>query len=346
LATPHRWDGLPKPANLGTDLLCYDPSLTVEPLIAYGLLERMVEGSGEHNAEVTSGTATLSSKTETIANSNGVHYNNRITGVSISLEAIYEQSTGSEFAQSSFFDVDPYAVGERAGFLASHSAGGSNIPSGEYDVLLSPIAYAELLGAAFIPALSGRNVHAGRSLLANHLGEPVADEQISMYDDPFRQKGLGSTFWDAEGTPTRRVDFVRGGLLESFAYDLRSAYRYGKESTASAIRGGPNGGTAIGHHNFIVDGPRTDVADERAVYVHGVIGAHTANPMSGDFSVEISNAFMMEGGEFGTPIRSAMLAGNVFTLHKEIGGLSREVRQIGSLVLPSIRLPKQRVIGK
>jgi PmbA protein len=346
LATPHRWDGLPKPAHPGTDLLCYDPSLTVDPPIAYGLLEQMVEGSGEHNAEVTSGSATLSSITETIANSNGVHYNNRITGVSISLEAIYEQSTGSEFAQSSFFDVDPYAVGERAGFLASHSAGGSNIPSGEYDVLLSPIAYAELLGAAFIPALSGRNVHAGRSLLANHLGEPVADEQISMYDDPFRQKGLGSKFWDAEGTPTRRIDFVRGGVLESFAYDLRTAYRYGKESTASAIRSGPNGGTAIGHHNIIVDGPRTDVADERAVYVHGVIGAHTANPMSGDFSVEISNAFMMEGGEFGTPIRSAMLAGNVFTLHKEIGGLSKEVRQIGSLVLPSIRLPKQRVIGK
>ncbi len=346
LATPHRWDGLPKPAHPGTDLLCYDPSLTVDPPIAYGLLEQMVEGSGEHNAEVTSGSATLSSITETIANSNGVHYNNRITGVSISLEAIYEQSTGSEFAQSSFFDVDPYAVGERAGFLASHSAGGSNIPSGEYDVLLSPIAYAELLGAAFIPALSGRNVHAGRSLLGNHLGEPVADEQISMYDDPFRQKGLGSKFWDAEGTPTRRIDFVRGGVLESFAYDLRTAYRYGKESTASAIRSGPNGGTAIGHHNIIVDGPRTDVADERAVYVHGVIGAHTANPMSGDFSVEISNAFMMEGGEFGTPIRSAMLAGNVFTLHKEIGGLSREVRQIGSLVLPSIRLPKQRVIGK
>jgi PmbA protein len=346
LATPHRWDGLPKSAHPGTDFPCYDPSLTVDPPTAYGLLERMLEGSAEHKAEVTSGSATLSSITETIANSNGMHYNNRLTGVSISLETICEQSTGSEFAQSCFFDVDPYAVGERAGFLASHSAGGSNIPSGEYDILLSPIAYAELLGAAFIPALSGRNVHAGRSRLANHLGKPVADEKISMHDDPFRYKGLGSTFWDAEGTPTRRIDFVREGVLESFAYDLRTAYRYGKESTASAIRSGSNGGTAIGHHNFIVDGPRTDVADERAVYVHGVIGAHTANPMSGDFSVEISNAFMMEGGEFGTPIRSAMLAGNVFTMHKEIGGLSREVRQIGSLVLPSIRLPKQRVIGK
>jgi len=346
LATPHRWDGLPQPAHPGTDLLCYDPSLTVDPPTACGLLEQMLEGSAEHGAQVTSGSATLLSMTEIIANSNGLHYTNRHTGVSISLDAICEQSTGSEFAQSCFFDVDPYAVGERAGFLASHSAGGSNIPTGEYDILLSPIAYAELLGAAFIPALSGRNVHAGRSRLASHLGEPVTDIPISMYDDPFRQKGLGSTFWDAEGTPTRRIDFVRDGVLASFAYDLRTAYRYGKESTASAIRGGSNGGTAIGHHNFTVDGPRTDVADDRVIYVHGVVGAHTANPMSGDFSVEISNAFMMEGGEYGTPIRTAMLAGNVFTMHKEIGGISTEVRQIGSLVLPSIRVLRQRVIGK
>jgi len=81
-------------------------------------------------------------------------------------------------------------------------------------------------------------VHAGRSHLASQLGEPIIDPQISIYDDPFRQKGLGSTFWDAEGMPTRRVEFVRDGTLSSFAYDLRTAYRYGKESTASAIRSG------------------------------------------------------------------------------------------------------------
>jgi PmbA protein len=346
LATPQQWDGLPRPAALGTDFLCYDPSLTVEPRTACGLLERMLEGSAGHRAEVTSGSATLSSATEVIANSNGLRLTNRHTGVSISLEAICGQSTGSEFAQSCFFDIDPYAVGERAAFLASHSANGGNIPSGEYDILLSPIAYAELLGAAFIPALSGRNVHAKRSRLANNLGEPILDAQISMYDDPFRQKGLGSTFWDAEGMPTRRVDFVRDGVLSSFAYDLRTAYRFGRESTASAIRAGSNGGTAIGHHNFTVDGPRSEVADEHAIYVHSVVGAHTANPMSGDFSVEISNAFIMEGGELATPIRSAMLVGNVFAMHKEIGGISKEIRQIGSLVLPSIKLISQRIIGK
>jgi PmbA protein len=346
LATPQRWDGLPEPLARDHEEICHDPLLTVDPETATGLLGQMLEGASKHPVQVTSGSATLSVSTDIIVNSCGVRYTSRYTGVSISLESIKDQSTGTEFAQSCFMDIDPFAVGERAAFLAFHSSGGQEITSGDYDVLLSPLAYAELLGAAFIPALNGRNVHVGRSLLAKKLGESIMDSRLSMYDDPFRQRGLGSTFWDAEGMPTKRIDFVRDGVLSSFAYDLRTAYRYGKESTASAIRGGASAGTAIGHHNFIIDGPRTGVADERVIYVNGVVGAHTANPMSGDFSVELSNAFWMEDGEFQAPIRSAMLAGNVFAMHKDIGGISDEMRQIGSMVLPSIRLQGQRVIGK
>jgi PmbA protein len=167
-----------------------------------------------------------------------------------------------------------------------------------------------------------------------------------MYDDPLLPRANGSVRWDAEGTPTRRVDFIRDGVLKTFAYDLKTAYRYGKTSTGSAVRGGFGGLPAIGHHNFIVDGKREDVTDERVVYVHNVVGAHTANPMSGEFSVEISNAFWMENGEFQNSIRSAMFSGNVFDLHKDIAGLSRESRAIGSLILPSIKINKQHIIGK
>ena len=158
-------------------------------------------------------------------------------------------------------------------------------------------------------------MHAGRSRLAQSLGKIVADQQINMFDDPLLEKANGSVRWDAEGTPTRRIDFIRDGILETFAYDLKTAYRFRKEEYGSAVRGGFGGLPSIGHHNFIVDGPRNDIADERVVYVHNVVGAHTANPMSGEFSVELSNAFWMEGGEFDEPIRSAMLSGNVFDLH-------------------------------
>jgi PmbA protein len=167
-----------------------------------------------------------------------------------------------------------------------------------------------------------------------------------MYDDPFLPGASGSVSWDAEGMPTRRIDFIRNGVLKAFAYDLKTAYRYGKTSTASAVRGGYGGAPGIGHHNFIVDGERSNVADERVVYVHSVVGAHTANPMSGEFSVELSNAFWMSGGEFEEPIRSGMLSGNVFSMHNEIIGMSHESRPVGSMILPSVKINKQRIIGK
>ena len=347
LATPQSWEGLPGPAPLPGTSLSYDASMKIEPGIARDLLEQMLAGAAEHPADVTAGSASLSSSSVTLANSNGIRYNDRHTGVSLSLEAIYRQSTGYEFDHACCLDeVDPGFVGERATFFARESDDGRDILTGEYPVLLSPIAYAELLGNVFIPALNGRSVHSGRSRLATSLGETITDPHITMFDDPLIPRANGSVRWDAEGTPTRRIDFVQEGILKTFAYDLKTAYRYDKKSTGSAVRGGFGGLPSIGHHNFIIDGKRSKIADERVVYVHNIVGAHTANPMSGDFSVEISNAFWMEGGEFQDPVRSAMFSGNVFDLHKDIGGMSKETRSIGSLILPSIKINKQRIIGK
>lgn len=347
LATPQTWNGLPEPVSLPAAPLSFDPALKCDPGIARDLLRQMLEGAAEHPAEITAGSASLSVSSVMLANSHGIRYEDHHTGVSLSLEAIHRQSTGYEFDYAtSLGDVNPHHVGERAAFFASKSADGKDIPTGDYPVVLSPLAYAELLGNVFIPALNGRSVHAGRSRLAKSLGENIADPRIQMHDDPHLPRASGSTRWDAEGTPTRRIDFIRDGVLQTFAYDLKTAYRYDKKTTGSAVRGGFGGLPAIGHHNFIVDGKREQILDERVIYVHSVVGAHTANPMSGEFSVEISNAFWMENGSFEEPVRSAMMSGNVFDLHKDIAGLSKETRAVGSLILPSIKINKQHLIGK
>ena len=347
LSTPLPWGGLPEPVSLPSSPLSFDPALECNPDIALDLVRQMLEGAAAHPADITGGSASLSVSSVTLANSHGIRYESHHTGVSLSLEAIYRQSTGYEFDHSSYLgDVDPRNVGEKAAFFACKSADGKDIPTGDYPVVLSPIAYAELLGNVFVPALNGRSVHSGRSRLAKSLGESIADPLIQMYDDPLLPRSSGSTRWDAEGTPTRRIDFIRDGVLQNFAYDLRTAYRYDKKSTGSAVRGGFGGLPAIGHHNFIVDGKREEILDERVMYVHSVVGAHTANPMSGEFSVEISNAFWMEDGNFEEPVRSAMMSGNVFDMHKDIAGMSKETRAVGSLILPSIKLNKQRLIGK
>ena len=88
--------------------------------------------------------------------------------------------------------MNPERVGEQATFLASRSAGGKDIPTGEYDVILSPMAYADLLSAIFVPALSGRNVLQGRSKLAGRIGETVTSPVLSLYDDPHGRGPAGA----------------------------------------------------------------------------------------------------------------------------------------------------------
>ena len=208
------------------------------------------------------------------------------------------------------------------------------------------MAYADLLSGIFVPALSGRNVLQGRSKLATKIGETITAPLLSFFDDPHRVGATGSTWFDAEGTPTRRLDFVRDGVLTGFAYDLKTAYRAGLQSTGSAIRGGFAGLPAIGHHNFVVDGKRDVVFDEPAIYVHSVVGAHTANPLSGDFSVEMSNPFWVRDGELAEPVRGAMLTGNFFDLQRQVAALGKESRAVGSYILPPVKINNVRVIGK
>jgi PmbA protein len=346
VATPQEWESLPLPRKLDPRAPTADPALSPNQEIATTLLDDLLEGASVHpEARVTGGGIDLFRGEVSLWNSHGLAYHSPRTRVSISLETILEESTGYEFDSSSFLDVDAKKIGERAAFLAAHGATGGNIKSGKYEIILSPVASAQLIGHVLIPALSGRNVHAGRSFLAGKVGKECTGPEISLFDDPF-VRGLGSTDWDAEGTPAQRIGFVREGVLQGFAYDLKTAYRFHEKSTGSAVRSGSGGSPSIGVHNLILEGRRSDISEERVLYIQDVVGAHTANPLSGDFSVEVSNAYWMSEGEPREPVRHAMYAGNVFDLLRSIVGLGRESRTVGSLILPPIRFHSQQIIGK
>lgn len=347
LADPQAWGGLPGPVHEVKKPLASDPALIVSPDLLTSLITTMVQGTSEFDATITSGSVSLGSGNMTLANSAGLTITEPSTYASLSVEMIQGQSTGFEYDASWQLNrIDPYAIGRTASWFAYAGQNGVELDSGTYPIVLSPDALSQLLDAVLVPALSGRNVHAGRSILAQKIGEQVLGEELQLYDDPLDDRGCANSYWDGEGVPVRRLDLITNGVLNCFAYDLRTAYRYGEETTASAVRAGAAGSPSIGFHNLILEGPVGNVLDDKAIYIRDVVGAHTANPMSGDFSVELSSPFFAQGGELCTPIRSAMLSGNVFDLLRQVQCVSAETKTLGNMILPSVRIADQTLVGK
>ena len=341
------WKGLPDPKKIDLTPQAYDSRIKPEPELIQKLLNQLLEGSEKYPANITSGSVSISISNHTLENNHGLSYHSKATQVNAGIELIAGQSTGYESDAAWNLDsIDPVKIGEDAAFFAAKGQNGIDLKTGQYDIVFSPIAFAQLLEAAVIPAISGRNIHTGRSFFAGKMGEKVAKDTISIIDDPYDPRGLANCAYDGEGMEVQKNAFITEGELTSYAYDLRTAYRYDQKPTASAVRSGQSGAPSIGNHNLTIQTTPESTRDEKALYVHSLIGAHTANPMSGDFSVELSSPFFVQEGNFQEPIHSGMISGNIFNLLHEIEACSHETRTMGSLILPEIRISGVSVIGR
>lgn len=344
------WRSLPLPEKAGRPQQIFDPKLdqtAPEGCIemARGMLQGCLQVKG---ADPVSGSVSCASTIELVVNSHGVANSERATYMHAFMEAISRGSdvaTGSDFHNSRNLVDDLSAVGRAAAEMAKSSVGGEKAESGVHDVILKPLALAELLEYTLIPSLSGDNVQKGRSSLKDRLGELIASEDLRLLDDGLLPAGMGSSGFDGEGTPSQRTPLVENGILKGFLYDSYSAGKADRKSTGNALRSGYSDVPRIGVRNLIFSSDKAYdlLAETRGVLVNSLIGAHTANTISGDFSVEARNSFYLGPGKDPRPIKTMMLAGNVFDLLKDIE-LGTDVRAVGSVLTPSAKL-RMKVVG-
>ncbi|TAN39261.1 MAG: TldD/PmbA family protein [Candidatus Methanoperedens sp.] len=346
------WSGLPekKESPAVRDILDRRlVNIDIESCIEY--TARMIEGAKSvPSVSPTSGNFMSLNSTTLILNSNGVEVKEEGTFVNASIDTATkgaEMSTGSEFDASRMLDIDFYKIGEGAALLASMSQNGVRAGTGDMTVLLEPLAFSDILENTFLPSLNADNVQKGRSALIGKMGSIIADEKLSLIDDGTLSGGLGTASTDDEGTPSRKNELVKNGTLTSFIYDCYTAGKEKRESTGNAVRGSFTSTPSISIRNLIVDYSRSDITSEtrEGVIVNSVIGAHTANPISGDFSVEARNSFLIREGDVASPIKSMMISGNIFDLLKNIDGAGKNIRRVGNTLTPTIRVSKMKVIG-
>ncbi|MBK8575092.1 MAG: TldD/PmbA family protein [Elusimicrobia bacterium] len=258
------------------------------------------------------------------------------------------ETTWGSAERRTWAELNPESVIDDMRARLQSSFGARPLRSGGWPVIFSPRVGVDLVDF-FSQTVLADAVQKGRSCLAGRMAKKVGSPLITMIDDGTRAGGLASGVWDDEGVPKQRTVVVEGGILRSFLYDTVTARRVQGVSTGNASRPGRDAPPSPGVTNFyLAEGPLSREAlyhgTPRAFVVRDVIGMHTADSVSGDFSVGASG-FLLEKGRPGHAVRGVTLSGNVLTLFSHVDAVADDLVWYGTFGAPTIRVTSLSVGG-
>ncbi|MBZ0155746.1 MAG: TldD/PmbA family protein [Alphaproteobacteria bacterium] len=278
-----------------------------------------------------------------IANSHGIFFNYASTGCSASLSAVAEDRNesqiGWDYSGSRLLrEVSFEQTGRNAAQKALQLLGARKIAPLKGFVLLDNAIATEFL-EIFSAALSSEMVQKKKSMLAGKRGEQVVSPRINLVDNGLLTGKLGSKPVDDEGVPVTTKTLIEKGVLQGFLYNTYTARKEGCRSTGNALRGGFTGLPSVGPTNLYLESAaeeyKTGLAGlleriDRGFYVLETMGMHTANPISGEFSVGASGLWI-EGGEIRYPVKEAAISGNILSLFNNIVMVGDDLRFYGNI---------------
>jgi PmbA protein len=353
------WHGLPEKKPYASAENTYDQRISdlhSEDLV--NLTSTMLDAAVQADKRVLAieGGAGAGYLSTAIANSNGISAFDKGTMIECSLATVAKEGNKVtpvcfEFNAGRNYAVNPEWVGKEASRLALLALKTKRIETKTTKLILTQFALQELLYFTLINAVKADNVQRDQSPFKGKMGEKVASDNVTIYDDGLYAGGLRTSAFDGEGAPRQRTMVVEKGVLRNFLYDNYAAKKEGRESTGNASRAGYLSTPNIEATNFhVVSGSKTadqlmDEVDEGLI-IYYLQGAHSSNPVSGEFSVVATPAWKIKKGEIVHCSRGVMLAGNIFEVLKNVSVVANNERQMGQLILPWLLVENVRVIGK
>jgi TldD protein len=226
-------------------------------------------------------------------------------------------------------EENPEEVAERAAERALTLLDAVDAPSGRLPVVVGNGFGGVLLHEAVGHGLEADAVQKRASVYAGKLGEQLAADFVTAYDDGSRRNEWGSDGIDDEGTPTRRTAIIEDGRLTSYLYDLLRARRDGVESTGNGRRESFRQ-LPIPRMTNTFFAPGAATPDEligevdRGLYAVS-FGGGQVEPATGDFVFGVSEGYLIEGGKVTAPVRGATLVGNGLEALRSIDGLADDL---------------------
>jgi TldD protein len=187
-------------------------------------------------------------------------------------------------------------------------------PAGEMPVVLGPGWPGILLHEAIGHGLEGDFNRKKTSAFAGLVGERVAAPGITVVDDGTIGDRRGSLTIDDEGTPTENTVLIEDGILRGFMQDRMNARLMGASATGNGRR------ESYAHrpmprmtNTYMLSGnhaPEDIVASVASGLYAVAFGGGQVDITSGKFVFSCTEAYRIEGGRIGPPVKGATLIGS------------------------------------
>ncbi len=187
-------------------------------------------------------------------------------------------------------------------------------PAGEMDVVLGAGWPGVMLHEAVGHGLEGDFNRKRTSAFAGLMGKRVASKGVTVVDDGTLAQRRGSLSIDDEGTPTGRTSLIEDGILVGYMQDRQNARLMDMKPTGNGRR------QSHAHvpmprmtNTFMLAGER-DPAEIITSVNNGIyavnFGGGQVDITSGKYVFQVTEAYKIEDGKIGQPLKGAMLIGN------------------------------------
>jgi TldD protein len=223
--------------------------------------------------------------------------------------------TGGRFAYERVLGGDGWKRGvDEALRQALVNLGSVPAPAGEMEVVLGPGWPGIMLHEAIGHGLEGDYNRKKTSAFAGLLGQRIAAPGVTVVDDGTLPDRRGSLTVDDEGTPSGRTTLIEDGILVGFLHDRQNARLMGVAPTGNGRRQSYAHSPMPRMTNTVMLGGAHTPEEVLASVKRGLyavdFGGGQVDTTSGKFVFTASEAYLIENGKIGAPVKGATLIGN------------------------------------
>ena len=202
-------------------------------------------------------------------------------------------------------------------------------PAGAMEVVLGPGWPGILLHEAIGHGLEGDFNRKGSSAFAGLMGQRIAAPGVTVLDDGTIADRRGSITVDDEGTPSQKNTLIEDGILVGYMQDRQNARLMGVEPTGNGRRQSFAHAPMPRMTNTYMLGGDSDPADLVAGVKDGIwavgFGGGQVDITNGKFVFSCTEAYRVENGKVGAPVKGATLIGDGATALKQIRALGNDM---------------------